>query len=59
MSLQAENEITANEVYFRLTSTMPEPTPSEHPSLASLPRDLHDDVTCTIYAVRSPVLRLD
>jgi hypothetical protein len=27
--------------------------------LASSPRDLHDDATCTIYAAPPPILRLD
>jgi hypothetical protein len=33
--------------------------PSNHPSFASLSRNLHDDATCTTHAVSPPVLRPD
>jgi hypothetical protein len=49
MLLQAEKKIIANKGYFGLTSTAPHLTPSNQPSSATLPRDLHDDATCTTH----------
>jgi hypothetical protein len=49
MPLWAKRKLTSNEGYFGSTSTTPYPTPSNRPSFASLPCDLHDDVMCSIH----------
>jgi hypothetical protein len=55
MPMQDEMKITANEGYFRPTSTAPHPMPSDRPFSASFLRNLHDDATCTIRAVPPPI----
>jgi hypothetical protein len=49
MPLWAKRKIISNEGYFGPTSTTPHTTPSNRPSFASLPCDLHDDVMCTTH----------
>jgi hypothetical protein len=55
--LWGKRKITSNEGKFGPTYIAPHLTPSNRPSFASLPRDLHDDATCTTHRPPSLILR--
>jgi hypothetical protein len=57
MSLWAKRKIITNEGYFGPTSTTPHPKPSNRPSFASLPHDLHDDSCAPPAVAPSPILK--